>query len=442
MRPAGLVGLWFAAALAAQAPARVQVEQSVAPATAWQQEPLLVTVRVGIDRAWFAEHGAPLLLQPLDLPFVMSLPWLGEPTLSATVEVPAKGRTTAVDGRVVTLEVENDSGDGWAWHRLRARLTPPAAGPLRLAPANVRYGFAERFETDLLNGRHAVDHQEAQVASAAVEVVVRPLPSPAPAGFFGAVGEFSLVATVATATIAVGGSVACTLTLAGDGNLAAPGAPPWPELPGFVVQGLVERRRPGAREFVFDLLALREGSEAVPPLSCVVFSPRAGSYVTLVSRAVPLRVVANREPAALPARVRELIASEQERLATRPWWHFGLPALGLVGIVGWRIGRRRRARRRDLAAAGEAVRLAITTAPTDAAAAFARLCELALPGVAADAAALRSGLQRRGADAALVENVLALQAQLSAVRYGGPLPAVAGVVATLQQFVAFCARRA
>ena len=64
------------AAPAADAPVRAFVEVDGVPARAWVGQVCELTVRVGVDAAWFAAHAVPLTAQALDQPFHVQIPWL------------------------------------------------------------------------------------------------------------------------------------------------------------------------------------------------------------------------------------------------------------------------------------------------------------------------------------------------------------------------------
>lgn len=131
--------------------------------------------------------------------------------------------------------------------------------------------------------------EQLSVTSNRPALVVRELPSPAPAGFRGAVGQFKLTSKVVPAKAAVGEPVTWTLELSGSGN--------WPDIAGLpqrdvskdfnVVQP--QARRTQAEGKLFEatlsedvvLVPTRAGDYTLGPLDFVYFDPEAGAYKTI-----------------------------------------------------------------------------------------------------------------------------------------------------------------
>jgi len=129
------------------------------------------------------------------------------------------------------------------------------------------------------------------ITTAPVSVVVKPLPSPAPAEFNGAVGEFILTSKVVPTTAAVGEPITWTLELSGTGN--------WPDVAGLpsrdvsrdfrVVQPQPKRtpKDNSLFESTFSedvvLIPTRPGTYAIGPFRWTYFDPKVGQYKTLVT---------------------------------------------------------------------------------------------------------------------------------------------------------------
>jgi hypothetical protein len=138
-------------------------------------------------------------------------------------------------------------------------------------------------------------YQQFSVASNAPSVQVLPLP-PAPPGFTGIVGEFTLKAHVVPTQVAVGEPVTWTLELSGIGN--------WPDIAGLppreasqdfqVVQPKPKRtmaegkRLEGTLAEDVVLVPTRAGTYSLNPVTLVVFNPKRGTYekLTLASETV------------------------------------------------------------------------------------------------------------------------------------------------------------
>jgi hypothetical protein len=424
-----------ATAHAQQAPLTVEV--TGVPASMFVQEVRTVVVRVAIDSAWFTASSVPLFPQRLDQPFHVTLPWL-QAAEDRAVEIlpPAKGAATqqvAVGDRVVPMQRAGTRRDGERSYdvlELHCRWLALAAGTSNVAPVQVRYAFATKFHEESFLGRQPIDRQEATVASPPATIVVRNLLLPRPPSFTGAVGEFAVQASASVATVAVGDTFAVTLTVTGSGNLER-FQPPAPErLPGFHVQGVVERRAPDARHFVFDVMALRAGVTAVPPLAFVAFVPSTGEYVTLRTAPVPITVTPAKVP--LPPRVEALVTADAEALAAAAparAWPYAVALVLVFAVFAWRRQKLRHARGRVAAAAAQRVAYAFAEGPAALLPAF----EAALAATAGRdtfTPALFDELgQRHGASPAAA--LQRLHHAIDAARFGGVLPARDELLAAL-----------
>lgn len=442
-----LVG--FAAALAAQAPPPpLFVEVDGLPAKVWVQQPLELVVRIGYDAAWFTASSVPLFQQRLDQPFHVVVPWLAAAEDRAVeVVVPPQGATgqrVAVGDRVAVLTKagqRQQAGRSYELLELRCRWLPLAPGASLVAPVQVRYAFATRFEEDFLRGRQAIDRQETTVPSAPATLPVQALPLPAPPGFGGAVGEFTVAASCASATVRVGEAFAVVVEITGTGNLERFAPLAAPSLPGFHVQGVVERRLPTARRFELDVLPLRPGLAALPAIPFVAFSPQRGSYATQHTTPVPLQV----SPAAadLPPRVRELVDADARAVAAAQapslWW--AVFAAVLAGVLTvWRRAHRRRAGRK---AAIVRAREAFLAVPVGAAAERAAAFEALLATVAGQPAWTGEVFQQllaSGHGPTALAPVRELHAALDAARFGGAAPPSSSAAAVLAAWPAMADR--
>lgn len=158
------------------------------------------------------------------------------------------------------------------------------------------------------------------ITSNAPEVVVRPLPSPAPASFNGAVGEFELISKVVPERASAGEPVTWTLELSGTGN--------WPDIPGLpprevsrdfrVVQP--QAQRVPAEGSLFDsrlvedvvLIPTRPGTYSLGGFSWSYFDPVTGRYRTLTTEPVEVTVMAAGPPGAPDAAGRPPVATEAD----------------------------------------------------------------------------------------------------------------------------------
>ncbi len=168
----------------------------------------------------------------------------------------------------------------------RTRAIAPTAGRVRLNPTSqlislnvgvTGFGFFQQRQ-----------YQQFAVPDSPVSIEVRPLP-PAPAGFTGAVGQFSVASKVVPLEVKVGEPITWTVELSGPGN--------WPEIRGLpsreapaefqVIQPKPKRTQPQGKLFEgvlsedVVLVPTKPGSFVLPPLDFTYFDPRSGTYRTV-----------------------------------------------------------------------------------------------------------------------------------------------------------------
>ena len=146
--------------------------------------------------------------------------------------------------------------------------------------------------------------EQVSVTSDQPTLEVKPLPSGAPAGFSGAVGQFKLTSKVVPEKAALGEPVTWTLELSGTGN--------WPEISGLpprnvsndfkVVQP--KARRTPAEGKLFDatltedvvLVPSKAGNYTLGPVTLTYFDPQAGTYRTITTPKTTLVITAAAAP--------------------------------------------------------------------------------------------------------------------------------------------------
>lgn len=140
--------------------------------------------------------------------------------------------------------------------------------------------------------------EQIPVSSPRVDLTVKPLPSPAPATFKNAVGQFTLDSKVVPATATVGEPVTWTLTLEGTGN--------WPDIPGLPSRSVSKEftpitpqaKRVNKEGALFDatltedviLIPTKPGRYTLGPVTYTFFNPKTGAYETLTTPAVTLQI--------------------------------------------------------------------------------------------------------------------------------------------------------
>lgn len=133
--------------------------------------------------------------------------------------------------------------------------------------------------------------------TAPIGLEVQALP-PAPAGFGGLVGDFSIRSELSKRDLTVGESATLSLTVAGTGNAQMLSEPPLPELPGFKIyddkpSASLDRSGSalsGRKTYRKALVPLTAGEKVLPGVRLVFFEPDAERYVTRSTNEIPVSI--------------------------------------------------------------------------------------------------------------------------------------------------------
>jgi hypothetical protein len=254
-------------------------------------------------------------------------PWVGEVfelELRWVLHWPAfnylEGDLTWSPGRLVAAPWDKpvtappEAGSSTGHVVLSTRAMALAPGEVELAPA--RQGFNVRLGPPPEPGMPRLS-RSLVIDGAAGRLAIAALP-PAPSTFSGAVGSFEFLSTVSEEELAVGETLAWTLTLRGIGNWPQRPALPARRLPSELelVEPPALRQLPGASVFEAQLeetLLLTptvQGIHELPAVEVVVFDPRLGDYVTLTAPKRTVRATAGTWTPAAPT----------PQVATEPVW--------------------------------------------------------------------------------------------------------------------------
>lgn len=205
-----------------------------------------------------------------------------------------------------------------------------------------------------------------------VELNVQPLPPDAPSGFDGAVGQFTLAATVDQTQGKVNEPLTWQVTLSGRGNISIAPDPSWSEIDGwrsFESQATVhteirDGQVVGSRTYERLLVPSLEGESVIPSLEYVYFDPSTVEYQTAHSEPIPVSIApgaASAPPAtALPRpgqkEAVEQLADDIHHLKAVPsslsgadqpvtasalyWAAWAFPLLGAAGYFAWQRRQR------------------------------------------------------------------------------------------------------
>lgn len=180
-------------------------------------------------------------------------------------------------------------------------LYPQKAGQLAVDPAKltaVTQIVVPGRNPDPFFGGPEVYNVRVPLQTPRLNVTVKELPAGAPASFNGAVGRFTMDATLPPDRLAANSSATYVLKISGTGNLTFVQAPKL-TLPGSFEQYNVKTIESinssaagttGYRQFEYPFIARAEGSYDLPPVEFSYFDPARMQYVTLSSKALSIEI--------------------------------------------------------------------------------------------------------------------------------------------------------
>lgn len=132
-----------------------------------------------------------------------------------------------------------------------------------------------------------------------VTIHVKPLPSGAPVGFTGGVGDFEMKAQLSSTEIGVNEAISLKITISGTGNIPLLGEPEVnlpPDHDLYDVTRSVQTSTSGNRisgsvTFEYPIIARHSGHFRIAPVQFAWFDPKAGSYKTAVTDEFNFNVV-------------------------------------------------------------------------------------------------------------------------------------------------------
>lgn len=193
----------------------------------------------------------------------------------------------------VSLEVE---GQPFVGNRWTARCVANRPGAITLSPATIRVRYLAGYRRFGIFTTPFNQDQDVQSEPSTLEV--KPLPSPEPPSFSGAVGLFKMESRVVPESVSEGYPITWTLALSGAGNWNAGIALPARDVSTDFQVPPSKARLDQHENIVFDgtltedvvLIPTRPGTYTLGPVRWSYFNPVAERYETIVTEPVEVTV--------------------------------------------------------------------------------------------------------------------------------------------------------
>ena len=143
------------------------------------------------------------------------------------------------------------------------------------------------------------------IMSGSASMAVSALPQPTPTGFSGAVGQYSISASVSPLEVAAGDAVTLKVMLRGTtrpGSIGDIELPPMPGIEAFTPEKNVSSDTSAAglaavKTFKFLLIPREEGTATIPAIAFPYFDPGSASYKTIQTQLFLIKVLKGKEGA-------------------------------------------------------------------------------------------------------------------------------------------------
>lgn len=185
------------------------------------------------------------------------------------------------------------------------KIYPSRVGELKLGPAKVscnlivpssqgtsRFGRSGIFDDDFFNSffdRH--EKRPVTLESEGVSIKVLPLPEEErPAGFSGAVGEYSFNVSVSPDNVKEGDPITLRMTIVGKGNLSTVQMPPLSNEDNFKVYDPQVLEKGGVKKSEQVIIPQSDKITEIPAIQFSYFNPQIGKYQTITRGPFPIKV--------------------------------------------------------------------------------------------------------------------------------------------------------
>lgn len=195
-------------------------------------------------------------------------------------------------------------------------MSPTRAGKVSIGPAKIRLVTIEAMADSMLRREYV----NIELTVPKLELDAKKLPAGAPEGFSNAVGKFTLEASAAQTELREGDPVSVDVAVTGSGNLDALEAPKPIDPDGWKIYESSANQRGDERRQLSGSVVFRQfmrpisAKASVPPFRLVYFDPDLAEYKTVLSEAIPLKLLPSTGPATISATPPQAAGTPVERM--------------------------------------------------------------------------------------------------------------------------------
>ncbi|MBN1591944.1 MAG: protein BatD [Candidatus Coatesbacteria bacterium] len=188
-------------------------------------------------------------------------------------------------------------GKRYRVEEISTALFPTKTGELTIGSASLKCTLDTFFSPNFAFGRRGVERPR-NLQTQPITINVKPLPDGAPPDFSGAVGQFSISASVEPSELEVGKSATLNVRIWGTGNVKTIQELPKPSIEHLDVyepnikESVSRKDSPirGTKSFEFVLVPNQPGDYVIPAFAFSYFDPETSRYRTAKTRPIKLTV--------------------------------------------------------------------------------------------------------------------------------------------------------
>ncbi|MDR3287037.1 MAG: BatD family protein [Prevotellaceae bacterium] len=184
---------------------------------------------------------------------------------------------------------ENINGKIYETQVLKAwTLSPQKSGALQIEPADIMWIIHKRVRLTIF--MEDTEESQKQTKSPSLTINVKDMPSGAPASFTGAVGSYTMTASLSKNNVTANDAVSLNVKISGNGNFSLIGAPQLKLPPDFDTYDSKKTLTANSVNFEYYLIPRSAGTFTIEPVVFSYFNPADEYYRTITSNPMVIDV--------------------------------------------------------------------------------------------------------------------------------------------------------